>query len=93
MKCTLRRQVAKLEAWAVRRGLGFAPVHGLRRRGGRRQTRSYVFFRAREEIGTIARNPVVMARLDRAIHKIFNEFSVALDGRVKPGHDSGAPWT
>ncbi len=29
-----------------------------------------------------------MARLDRAIHEKSNEFSVALDGRVKPGHDS-----
>ena len=33
-----------------------------------------------------------MARLDRAIHEKANEFNVALDGRVKPGHDNrGAP--
>jgi hypothetical protein len=30
-----------------------------------------------------------MAELDRAIHEKTNEFSVALDGRVKPGHDNG----
>jgi hypothetical protein len=30
-----------------------------------------------------------MARLDRAIHEKANEFSVALDGLVKPGHDKG----
>jgi hypothetical protein len=29
-----------------------------------------------------------MARLDRAIHEKTNEFSAALDGRVKPGHDN-----
>jgi hypothetical protein len=45
--------------------------------------------RACEKIGTAAKTPVVMARLDRAIHEKPNEFSVALDGRVKPGHDKG----
>ncbi len=31
-----------------------------------------------------------MARLDRAIHEKSNALSMLLDGRVKPGHDSGA---
>ncbi len=42
-----------------------------------------------EKIGAVAHNSVVMARLDRAIHERPNEFSVELDGRVKPGHDKG----
>jgi hypothetical protein len=29
-----------------------------------------------------------MARLDRAIHEKSDEFSMDLDGRVEPGHDS-----
>jgi hypothetical protein len=30
-----------------------------------------------------------MAALDAAIHEKHNTFNMLLDGRVKPGHDSG----
>jgi len=35
------------------------------------------------------KNCVVMAALDAAIQDQDNAFSMAVDGRVKPGHDSG----
>ncbi len=46
--------------------------------------------RACEKIGAFATNSVVMARLDRANHEKSNALTMLLDGRVKPGHDSGA---
>jgi hypothetical protein len=44
--------------------------------------------RACEKIERVAANSGVMARLDQAIHAKMQDFSMLVDGRVKPGHDN-----